>query len=292
MGKRPTARSYSRQPVRQRTGMSPVSRSHRVRRRKSLSFYLLLKFAFQLFRRHTAVLWLVVGALLVGTISAAVMTIVDPTASVLPQAPTQSPVTAQAPVQPAVETDQDRTIDQSPSRISPSLNQQPTSSEPRRSRSSQSRAPQSASPLSAGSLLMLSCAGGCFLLSQWLKPTKPHPSLHRTTKQKSAASSNKQPAGPEMPSVRTETNSSADALPEPIIGAGQEISPIALSDDQVDRNLRQATSKIPNSEIPEAEPAIQATIVPAHQDHPLDWDEPSLADNLDLRQRRPLSYWL
>jgi hypothetical protein len=34
------------------------------------------------------------------------------------------------------------------------------------------------------------------------------------------------------------------------------------------------------------------TIVPEDQSHPLDWDEPSLADSLDLRQRRPLSYWL
>jgi uncharacterized membrane protein YdfJ with MMPL/SSD domain len=34
------------------------------------------------------------------------------------------------------------------------------------------------------------------------------------------------------------------------------------------------------------------TVVPAEQNHPLDWDEPSLADSLDLRQRRPLSHWL
>jgi hypothetical protein len=33
-------------------------------------------------------------------------------------------------------------------------------------------------------------------------------------------------------------------------------------------------------------------VVPSEQDHPLDWDEPSLADSLDLRQRRPLSHWL
>ncbi|WP_416676496.1 hypothetical protein [Egbenema bharatensis] len=33
-------------------------------------------------------------------------------------------------------------------------------------------------------------------------------------------------------------------------------------------------------------------ILPPDEAHPLDWDEPSVADNLDLRQRRPLSYWL
>jgi hypothetical protein len=34
------------------------------------------------------------------------------------------------------------------------------------------------------------------------------------------------------------------------------------------------------------------TVLPSEQDHPLDWQEPSVADHLDLRQRRPLSYWL
>jgi hypothetical protein len=34
------------------------------------------------------------------------------------------------------------------------------------------------------------------------------------------------------------------------------------------------------------------TVIPKQQNHPLDWDEPSLADSLDLRQRRPLSHWL
>jgi hypothetical protein len=34
------------------------------------------------------------------------------------------------------------------------------------------------------------------------------------------------------------------------------------------------------------------TILPPNEAHPLDWDEPSVADNLDLRQRRPLSHWL
>lgn len=39
-------------------------------------------------------------------------------------------------------------------------------------------------------------------------------------------------------------------------------------------------------------PVTPATPVPAEDSHPLDWDEPSLADHLDLRQKRPLSYWL
>ncbi|MBW4513687.1 MAG: hypothetical protein KME11_00505 [Timaviella obliquedivisa GSE-PSE-MK23-08B] len=38
--------------------------------------------------------------------------------------------------------------------------------------------------------------------------------------------------------------------------------------------------------------ATSVTVVPTQQNHPLDWDEPSLADSLDMRQRRPLSHWL
>jgi hypothetical protein len=34
------------------------------------------------------------------------------------------------------------------------------------------------------------------------------------------------------------------------------------------------------------------TVVPAEQSHPLDWDENSLVNAMDLRKRRPLSSWL
>lgn len=34
------------------------------------------------------------------------------------------------------------------------------------------------------------------------------------------------------------------------------------------------------------------SVVPSQQSHPLDWNEPSLADHLDLRRRRSFSDWL
>ena len=37
---------------------------------------------------------------------------------------------------------------------------------------------------------------------------------------------------------------------------------------------------------------VEASLVPQEVNQPLDWDEPSLADSLDLRQRQPLSRWL
>lgn len=54
---------------------------------------------------------------------------------------------------------------------------------------------------------------------------------------------------------------------------------------------------IPPEHTPEysdSEPSASApvAIVPANENHPLDWDEPSLADDLDIRQQRPVSHWL
>ena len=37
---------------------------------------------------------------------------------------------------------------------------------------------------------------------------------------------------------------------------------------------------------------VEVSLVPHEMQQPLDWDEPSLADSLDLRQRQPLSHWL
>jgi hypothetical protein len=51
-----------------------------------------------------------------------------------------------------------------------------------------------------------------------------------------------------------------------------------------------STSEFANPD--ESEPSKPVTVIPKQQNHPLDWDEPSLADSLDLRQRRPLSHWL
>ncbi|MBD2066886.1 hypothetical protein H6F93_04965 [Leptolyngbya sp. FACHB-671] len=37
------------------------------------------------------------------------------------------------------------------------------------------------------------------------------------------------------------------------------------------------------------EPGV--SVVPTEESHPLDWGEENLADNLDIRYRRPLSFW-
>jgi hypothetical protein len=37
---------------------------------------------------------------------------------------------------------------------------------------------------------------------------------------------------------------------------------------------------------------VPVTVVPAEHSHPLDWTEPCLADDLDLRKRKPIQSWL
>ncbi|MBD3885086.1 hypothetical protein IFO70_25475 [Phormidium tenue FACHB-886] len=53
-------------------------------------------------------------------------------------------------------------------------------------------------------------------------------------------------------------------------------------------------SKATGSEAPRPAQSFtaEASVVPPEASHPLDWDEPSLADHLDLRQKQPLSRWL
>lgn len=42
---------------------------------------------------------------------------------------------------------------------------------------------------------------------------------------------------------------------------------------------------------PTAKP-VSVTVVPAEQTHPLDWTEPRLTDDLDLRKQKPIQSWL
>ncbi|NJL44561.1 MAG: hypothetical protein HC922_00005 [Leptolyngbyaceae cyanobacterium SM2_3_12] len=47
--------------------------------------------------------------------------------------------------------------------------------------------------------------------------------------------------------------------------------------------------KLPPASTPDPEQHYIPTVVPAEEDHPLDWSEESIAHALDLRQRRSLS---
>lgn len=384
-------RSSTKQTRPCRDGQSAVRSHQRVKPRYSSaasartnqsapSLYLL----FRLFRRHLLLIWLVAASLLVGMATAAIMSIVDPTASVAPptaQSPISTPAALPDPVTPdPVMPD---SVTQAPAAaqtpivppVAPSLPDSPTAS----SNSVPSQATRSTepSPLSAGGLLLLSCAGGCFLLSQCLKPQPDRRHLRRRSSRSSmatnaeltqavsqsdrpqaakqarstesaAANSASSPidspidyssdasteqatpaADPAFPKVRTAASSDpgrptgnpfpgdprSNQLPNPSFNQSNQPDPAvhhpSTQPNQPDRSSASVAKRAAMAMIQEplgrlidqtlesmraspvaVEVVVETEVLPADQSHPLDWDEPSLADSLDLRQRRPLSDWL
>jgi hypothetical protein len=102
--------------------------------------------------------------------------------------------------------------------------------------------------------IALSCAVGCMIILQALKPRRPPERSHSSAFSKPAASRRSKALGTRAVSKFQQT-----------------IQPQLVAS---------------------ADSAIIPSVVPSDISQPLDWDEPSLADNLDLRQRRPLSHWL
>jgi hypothetical protein len=108
--------------------------------------------------------------------------------------------------------------------------------------------------LSLGAIA-LTCTLGCLILSQTLRSTGYQSVQRKTSKIKSAS------------------------------------LPLSAQPDR-QKSLDTASSDSPSRSQPTSSSVASVTVVPKQQNHPLDWDEPSLADSLDLRQRRPLSHWL
>lgn len=380
-------RSSTKQTRPIRDGQSAVRSHQRVKPRYSSaasartnrsapSLYLL----FRLFRRHLLLVWLVAASLLVGMATAAIMSIVDPTASVAPptaRSPISTPAALPDPVTPDPVTPAPPDA-QMPivSPVAPSLPDSPTVS----SNSVPAQATRSTepSPLSVGGLLLLSCAGGCFLLSQCLKPQPDRRHLRRRSSRSSLAT-NAEPtqsisrsdrpqaakqarstesasvesaavnpasspidnpidastdqvtpaADPALPKVRTATSSDpgrptgnpfsgdprSNQSPNPSFNQSNQPDPAAhhpsSQPNQPNRSSASVSKRAAMAMIQEplgrlidqtlesmraspvaVEVVVETEVLPADQSHPLDWDEPSLADSLDLRQRRPLSDWL
>lgn len=116
-------------------------------------------------------------------------------------------------------------------------------------------------PLQSIAVLVLACVIGCLVISLRLKPRQPKKRLQFSTSSRKA---------------KERSISSASSA----TSSGQSAT--------VSRSTTLSSAKRTTDDIP----APPVAIVPATESHPLDWDEPSLADNLDIRQRRPLSYWL
>jgi hypothetical protein len=255
-----------------------------------------------LLQRHISLIWLATLAILIGSGTAAITTILDPDASVssggLPSVSSVSGVsTIASPAASAEATPLENFSTSTPTGLTPSpdvaKNPQRVSDagrSPQLPQQRQVRSSQPASPQSAVGAIAVSCAAGCFLISQWMKPKtvsrrrvlfEPQPSTLGQP-QPSAASE-----GAEMFSEASPTVSIAPAprLPQSCtssISFDIHAAPPQAEGIPVTGTAATATSSSP----------VEVTVLPSEQSHPLDWNEPSLADHLDLRHRRPLSYWL
>lgn len=123
-------------------------------------------------------------------------------------------------------------------------------------------------PIVALSSTAISCAMSCILVARMLQPRRSPPQLRSRSKKRTAPKSPPvQP--PQLPAAKAPASQSAATKP-----------PLALP-AAVGRTTPQKSEA--------AQPAI-VTVMPANQSVPLDWEEPSLADSLDLRQRRVLPF--
>lgn len=119
-------------------------------------------------------------------------------------------------------------------------------------------------PIAALGMIAFSCAMSCILVSRALHPRRSPPRLQGRSAKRTAKPTLKQlPAAVESP-------------PQPAI-AKQPVPAVEIIE------------MTGGETAPAAAPAA-VTVLPANQSLPLDWDEPSLADSLDLRRRQSLPF--
>lgn len=287
MDRRQTARRPSRQSTRQPGSISNPKRCSAHSRQN----FLLLRSFLRVFH-HAPLVWVIVSAILVGTATAAVMSIVDPDASIRPWESAQSVMGLRSGASNALSTPSPSIATAPSEQISPQPNAALRHRQPKPTA-------KAASPLSAVAAILISCAAGCFFLSQWLKPQ----SLPRHTKMARPIGQPRQPRQ-SLPTVPvpvplkfSEPESKRGLLQRPDLpqqilpqqNLPQPVQPIQVFNLQTSYQGPATSEASINTD---ATPESSVSVVPTAEDHPLDWNEPSLADSLDLRQRRPLSDWL
>lgn len=280
MGRQPTVRSRRRQS--QQHASQPIRPSDQrglaTKRYSSLRKPVSPLSGILWLQRHTLLIWLVALSLLMGAATAAIMTILDPNASSEQAVPTvASPIPVPS-KRIALEE-----LSPAPSKIAETTPTH-TYKRPDHNRSHRLRATTPASPQSAVGAIALSCAAGCFLLSQWFKPSAPKRHiLFETQSQPSKQVRSTQ----DQLLDQTKSTKLASELPAPI-----ELSPPPQPPVTVHLPISFNIATVAQPATASSAPTPEITVLPDEQTHPLDWDEPSLADSLDLRQHRPLSYWL
>lgn len=292
---------YSR--LRSRSTVRGSQRSSQQRVWAALTSKQLGKQLMHLLYHHSPLLVVGLWAILIGSAVAAWTSITDPDASVPLLPPTSTPPLADAPPparSPANPSPPEAAVsapaapspswhsheDTAASQLTPTAIPAPQAASPALRPSQQPTAPESPSPVLALWMLALSCATGCLLLFQWTKPRRARTPILVSDKGTQLTASRSQPMNQPSPQLRplpeasVSTSMPAEAQPT------SSTSPASIS-FTIQPPPRQLS---PDSATPAQEVAV--TIVPPEHSHPLDWNEPSLADSLDLRQRRPLSYWL
>lgn len=256
----------------------------------------LLAGAIRMLRRYPAVGLLTAWAILVGMAIAATTAIMNPEASIDLKAPARAG--SAGGVSPALPP-----LASSPGPL-PTL--EPAAPESRNSVAPvvRSRPPVSHSPAAAVSIILISCGAGCLFLSRCLKPRSTPASLRPDLVGRPQPQPIQPSAAPSTAFTPVLTPASlAPAAPEPApdltfefplpeqLEAPVYSGPLLAADETDSEPLDPEASNAANAANPDSITVVP-TVVPDAQDHPLDWVEPSLADSLDLRQRRPLSYWL
>lgn len=178
---------------------------------------------------------------------------------------------------------------------------------------------QSRVPLWLFGAIALSCTAGSLLISKQLAPPRSRSVTRRRSRTKlqtmsppSARKTRKRlkPYSPAdapfplavHPTAQTPYSASA-AIPQPL-----KLPPQLSVPSQAPGRLRRVTLPGPKAATSRPSTAIRpttvakpmtirptevsVTVVPADENHPLDWKTASLADSLDLRRRHSLSSWL
>ncbi|MFM7425578.1 MAG: hypothetical protein ACKO7W_11395 [Elainella sp.] len=248
----------------------------------------LLKAIFKLMQRYPAFGLLSGWAILVGIAIAATTTIMNPEASVDLKAtsqPSPAPAIYRAP------------------RVAGLPAPVPTGKTNRPAPATRSRPAASHSPTAAVSIILISCSAGCLFLSRCLKPrpalSSRRPDLVGQPRRLDQLATPTEPAAA-LPEFQAPAPLPEPAAPElASVDLFELVLPAQIEAPVYDGPLLAAdeTDSEPLDPIEAAVDlaageSVDVAVVPEGQDHPLDWTEPSLADSLDLRQRRPLSYWL
>ncbi|MGF1457589.1 MAG: hypothetical protein ACFBSG_01035 [Leptolyngbyaceae cyanobacterium] len=134
-------------------------------------------------------------------------------------------------------------------------------------------------------VLVSSCAGGCCLLSLFLKaPRRPR----RSAQRRSFAKSHRRLA----PRRAVISKTQAPASPRKLDVYNPQQPLVAKSESKPQADSRAQSAPMPQQPLPPTAQTSEVTIVSEQTEHRLDWPQDSLVNTSDVRQRRSLSSFM